>query len=116
MTRPLHIKYIHTGVYSNSISSWILDFNQTAKFYRPSKITRCTLCYTGLCMHEPSKFYAVMFSYLSFLRVLILFQTTIAHAIMHPVAVATTRTTITTARDPPFSICSAEFGGEIYLQ
>ena len=45
-----------------------------------------------------------MFSYLSlmlFLRAVILFQTTTAHVIMHPVAIANTRTTITAAADPP---------------
>ena len=45
-----------------------------------------------------------MFSYLSlmlFLRAVILFQTTTAHMIIHPVAIANTRTTITAAIDPP---------------
>ncbi len=41
-----------------------------------------------------------MFLYLS-LRALVLFQTTTAHVIMHPVAIANTRTTITAATDPP---------------
>ena len=50
--------------------------------------------------------YCVMskISYLSlmlFLRALILFQTTTAHVIMHPVAIANTRTTVTAATDPP---------------
>ena len=53
---------------------------------------------------------AVKISYLSlmlFLRAVILFQTTTAHVIMHPVAIANTRTTITAARDPPSPvICS----------
>ncbi len=41
-----------------------------------------------------------MFLYLS-LRALILFQTITAHVIMHPIAIANTRTTITAAIDPP---------------
>ncbi len=48
--------------------------------------------------------HAVKISYFSlmlFLRAVILFQTTTAHVIMHPVAIANTRTTITAVTDPP---------------
>ncbi len=42
-----------------------------------------------------------------FLRALIIFQKTTAHVIMHPVAIANTRTTITAATDPSSPvICS----------
>ena len=48
--------------------------------------------------------HAVKISYFSlmlFLRAVILFQTTTAHVIMHLVAIANTRTTITAAIVPP---------------
>ncbi len=52
-----------------------------------------------------------MFPYLSliFFLALILLQATTVHVIIHPVAIANTRTTITAATDPPSTIFSAEF-------